>query len=155
MYILNTYFGNIGIETNSKGISKIILGIKKSANKITPDSDIKKIILLIEDYFQGKKVKFNIPYDISVLPLFTQSVLKETKKIPYGSTITYSELAQKIGKPKACRAIGQALASNPLPIIIPCHRVIRKDGSLGGFSAGFRWKKLLLDIENKHNKRAK
>lgn len=148
MYILRTCVGNIGIETNQKGISKIILGIKKSSTNTTPDVYIKKIIPLLKNYFQGKKVEFNLSYDISYLPIFTQRVLKETKKIPYGSIITYSELAQKIGKPKAYRAIGQALARNPLPIIIPCHRVTRKDGSLAGFSAGLKWKRILLKLES-------
>lgn len=149
MYILKTHFGNIGIETNPRGLSKIILGPKKFSGQITPISQIKNTISQLKDYFHGKKVEFKVSYDISNLPIFTQKVLRETMKIPYGCTVSYSELAQKIGNPKAMRAVGQSLANNPLPIIIPCHRVVSKDGSLAGFSAGIKWKRILLKIESR------
>ena len=74
-------------------------------------------------------------------------VWKELSKIPYGKTVTYSFIAEKIGLPNAPRFVGNAVGKNPLPIIIPCHRVIRKDGTLGGFSAGLHIKKYLLDLE--------
>ena len=150
-YILKNKYGSIGINTSIKGIKEIRIGVKP--NKISyaakqPDKNLSRLVTLLKNYFQGKKVNFNIRYDISHLPVFTQKVLYNVKKIPYGKTTTYSQIAKRIGRPKASRAVGQAVGSNPLPILIPCHRVIRKDGSLGGFAYGLNWKKTLLKIEN-------
>ena len=80
---------------------------------------------------------------------FQQKVWKEIAKIPKGKVVTYKELARKIGKPKAVRAVGNAVGANPLPVTIPCHRVVRSDGSLGGYSGrgGVKMKKKLLEIE--------
>lgn len=78
---------------------------------------------------------------------FEQSVWKAARSIPAGETRSYGWLAQKIGRPRAARAVGQALARNPLPVVFPCHRVIRSDGGLGGFASGTRVKKYLLELE--------
>lgn len=78
---------------------------------------------------------------------FQKLVWKETMKIPYGYTATYKEIAERIGNPKSYRAVGNALGKNPLPIIIPCHRVIKGDGKLGGFTGGINLKKFLLKLE--------
>lgn len=152
MCLINTKNGNISIAINNKGIYKIDLRArlrkKATVNKQT-NKNVKHIEFLFKSYLEGKKTSFDIKYDISHLPEFTQKVLRETKKIPYGKTITYGEIAQKIGHPKASRAVGQALGLNPLPILIPCHRVIRKDKTLGRFAFGLKWKKFLLSLENK------
>ncbi|MGH7817699.1 MAG: methylated-DNA--[protein]-cysteine S-methyltransferase, partial [Candidatus Binatia bacterium] len=87
--------------------------------------------------------------DITRLSSFTQAVLKQTLRIPYGQVRTYKWLAARLGKPKAARAVGNALARNPLPIIIPCHRVVRGDGSIGRFALGSEWKKRLSELEKK------
>lgn len=99
----------------------------------------------LEQYFSGERKEFSCDVDISGLPLFTQKVLEELRKIKYGETITYSGLAKRIGS-RAYRAVGRALASNPIPIVIPCHRVVAKNG-IGGFSAGVDIKKKLLELE--------
>ena len=104
----------------------------------------------IISYFNGKKVKFNFPIDRIRATEFQKSVWKETSKIPYGTTTSYGEIAERIGKPKSYRAVGNALGANPLPIIIPCHRVVSSNGSLGGFSGGLKLKKFLLELEKKH-----
>ncbi|MCX8109987.1 MAG: methylated-DNA--[protein]-cysteine S-methyltransferase [Syntrophorhabdaceae bacterium] len=101
----------------------------------------------LDQYIKGEKVDFSIDVDLSGLPEFTQKILKEVKKIPYGETRTYGWIAKKIGYKNAGRAVGQALKSNPIPIIIPCHRVIRGDGTIGGFSLGIKIKERLLSIE--------
>lgn len=88
------------------------------------------------------------PLDISDGTVFQQNVWKELLKIPWGKTKTYGEIAHKLGNPKLARAVGAACGANPIPIFIPCHRVVSSDGSLGGFSAGLKWKKLLLEIES-------
>ena len=85
--------------------------------------------------------------NLSRLTDFSAKVLKQACKIPRGKVATYSGLAAKLGKPRAARAVGTALANNPFPIIIPCHRVVRADGSLGGFGGGLRMKRELLHRE--------
>jgi methylated-DNA-[protein]-cysteine S-methyltransferase len=92
-----------------------------------------------------------IPVDLSPSNPFTRTVLNACRKITYGQTVTYTELAKMAGRPKAVRAVATAVAKNPLPLIIPCHRVICANGGLGGFSApgGIKYKKRLLDLEQK------
>ena len=99
----------------------------------------------LERYFNGEKIDFSAEVDLSNLSPFTRKVLNETRKIRYGTTITYSKLAGNIGS-AAIRAVGGALARNPIPIIIPCHRVVAKNG-IGGYSAGIGIKTRLLELE--------
>ena len=101
----------------------------------------------ISRYLDGEKVDF-LKYapDLSDLTDFEKAVLNEVRKIPYGKTITYSELAERIGSSGGARAVGQALSKNPYPIVIPCHRVVAKTG-IGGYSGGLGLKKQLLEIE--------
>jgi methylated-DNA-[protein]-cysteine S-methyltransferase len=106
----------------------------------------------IKAYYKGscvelKKVRFVLKWE--ELTDFPKKVLKVCNKIPFGQTITYSQLAKKAGFPKAARAVGSVLAKNPLPLIIPCHRVIRSDGKIGNFSAagGSKTKKKMLEYE--------
>ncbi len=103
----------------------------------------------LTDYFDGKAVRFSRQLDLSGLTPFAQKVLRELAKVLYGKTISYGELAKRVGKPKAARAVGSVLANNPLPIIVPCHRVIASDGTLGGYSApsGLKLKRQLLLME--------
>lgn len=98
-------------------------------------------------YFDGKEIIFSVPVDLEVYTQFQKSVWKAVCKMSYGYTCSYGYIAQCIGRPKASRAVGQALKRNPLPIIIPCHRVIGSDGSIGGFSGGSYWKEILLSLE--------
>lgn len=97
-------------------------------------------------YFNGDLQKFNIrlaPQGTS----FQHRVWDQLMKIGYGKTVSYSDIAEAIDSPKAIRAVGTAIGKNPIPIIIPCHRVIHKDGSLGGYSGGLQFKKMLLEVE--------
>src|SRR5665648_234870 len=103
----------------------------------------------ISRYISGEKVDFSYyRIDLSSLTEFQQLVLTETRTIPYGETITYSELAHRIGKDKAVRAVGSGLSKNPYPIIIPCHRVVAKSGA-GGYSGGVGLKKTLIGMESR------
>lgn len=90
----------------------------------------------IEAYFDGEAVRFDLPLDLSSFPEFTRSVLLACHRVTYGKTASYGELAGQVGKPGAARAVGQAMRRNPLPPIVPCHRVIGSDGSLIGFAGG-------------------
>ena len=98
-------------------------------------------------YFAGRLRSFSTPCDLAHLPRFTRAVLRITARIPYGEVRSYRWVARALGKPKAMRAVGNALARNPIPIIIPCHRVVRSDGSLGGYALGLGWKRRLLKLE--------
>lgn len=111
--------------------------------------DIEEMYRDISRYLMGEKVDL-LKYepDLSDLTAFEQAVLTETRKIPYGTTITYSELADRIGNSGGARAVGQALSKNPYPIVIPCHRVVARSG-IGGYSGGVELKKRLLEIEAK------
>lgn len=103
----------------------------------------------LDEYFQGKRTIFSLPFKLTGTP-FQLAVWKELKNIPYGKTTSYKEIAQKINKPKACRAVGMANNKNPLPIIIPCHRVIGSNGKLIGYAGGLKLKNYLLELEKSH-----
>lgn len=101
------------------------------------------------DYFEGKEARFSAGVDLAGLPPFRRKVLEACRRIPYGSTASYGDLARAVGRPGAARAVGGAMAANPFPLLIPCHRVLRSDGSIGGFSspAGVRLKTRMLELE--------
>ena len=115
--------------------------LKSKGNKILRRSSNQ-----IREYFSKKKNIFDIAYEISLSP-FYQKVLNEVIKIPYGEVRTYSDIASKAGNPYAYRATGTANAKNMIPIIIPCHRVVRNNGDLGGYGGGLKIKKYLLKME--------
>ena len=101
----------------------------------------------VQDYFAGKPGAFEaLPLDLQGSP-FHLRVWQELRKIPRGETVSYQELARRVGNPKAARAVGQACGANPIPLIVPCHRVIASNGTLGGFSSGLPRKRWLLDHE--------
>ena len=104
----------------------------------------------VVDYFEGNPVKVTVKVDLSDVPPVRRVVLEACRRIPYGKTATYKDLARTVGRPGTARAVGGAMANNPLPLVIPCHRVLRSDGSLGGFSSprGVKDKERLLRLEN-------
>lgn len=103
----------------------------------------------LDEYFQEKRTTFSLPFKLTGTP-FQLAVWKELQNIPYGKTTSYKEIAQKINKPKAYRAVGMANNKNPLPIIIPCHRVIGSNGKLIGYAGGLKLKNYLLELEKSH-----
>lgn len=108
---------------------------------------LKAAVTQLREYFAGERRKFDVPLDASGTP-FQQKVWKAARVIPFGQTRSYWWIAVRLGDPHAMRAVGGALGANPIPLFIPCHRVLRSDGALGGFSAGLEWKRLLLDHES-------
>ena len=115
---------------------------------IEDDKPFSQVMEQLDAYFAGKLKKFNLPLALAGTP-FQLSVWRGLTTIPYGETISYGQLATRIGNPKAVRAVGSANGSNPLPIIIPCHRVIGSNGNLTGFGGGLPIKKQLLALESK------
>ncbi len=102
------------------------------------------------EYFAGTRTAFNIPVAPAGTP-FRQKVWAALAEIPYGSTVSYTDIAAAIGQPRAVRAVAQAIASNPINIILPCHRVVGKNGQLTGYAGGIAAKKLLLRLEKEHS----
>lgn len=113
------------------------------------DAPFQAVRRQLDAYFEGEHLAFDLPLAAQGTP-FQQRVWSELRKIPYGQTISYAELARRIGRPTAARAVGAANARNPIPIIVPCHRVIAADGSLGGYGGGIHRKKKLLQLEASH-----
>jgi O-6-methylguanine DNA methyltransferase len=105
-----------------------------------------ELATMLDGYFEGKTEKFEIPLDLRGTP-FQKRVWKAIASVPYGSLTSYSQLAVKAGSPRAVRAAGSATGANPIGLIVPCHRVIRSDGGLGGFGGGLPLKRKLLEIE--------
>ncbi|MBN1972419.1 MAG: methylated-DNA--[protein]-cysteine S-methyltransferase [Sedimentisphaerales bacterium] len=160
--IFQTKWGWFGLAGTETAICRTFLPVKDSDLikscflKEFPDAKCNKNLFknlqnLIIAYFEGKNVDFNtdVPVFLNAFGDFSKRILIECRNIKSGQTITYADLAEKAGYPKAGRAVGNALAKNPIPLIIPCHRVIRADGKLGGFSAtgGKTLKKRLLLLE--------
>ena len=100
-----------------------------------------------DEYFSGQRTTFDMNIDISETTDFRRAVLEHLVTIPYGETRTYTQVAEAVGRPRAVRAVGSACATHPVPIVIPCHRVLRSDGSLGGYAGGLDMKRTLLELE--------
>jgi methylated-DNA-[protein]-cysteine S-methyltransferase len=145
--------GNLKITASDKGIISLEFvkrktgGSKRHGAHDTSSAVLNKAGKELRLYAQGRLKKFSVPVDISRVSGFTKLVLQKTKKISYGRTLSYKQLAFSLGNGNASRAVGNSLGKNPVPIIIPCHRVIKSDGSLGGYSSGIAMKKKLLGIE--------
>ena len=137
--------GNSVLAVDLKG--KIPLEIKRIKNVLLKKKTLKGFEKEIKSYLKGKLRKFRTKVKPVGINGFTLSVLHSLAKVPYGKTLSYSNLASRVKRPKAFRAVGTACGKNPCPIIIPCHRVIKNDGSLGGFGCGLPMKKRLLKIE--------
>ena len=101
----------------------------------------------LDDYFAGRRTAFDLELDLRGLPDFTLRVLEELARVPYGQTSTYRELAGQAGNPRASRAVGTVMNRNPIPIVLPCHRIVGSDGSLVGYGGGLERKERLLRLE--------
>jgi methylated-DNA-[protein]-cysteine S-methyltransferase len=130
--------------------SKILFSQAPAAGCLRLKPDTERCYAVYEQlvaYFDGIAREFDCELDTSAFPEFHRKVWKYVRRIPHGETRSYSWVAKKLGKPEAARAVGAALARNPLPILVPCHRVILAGGGLGGFSGGVEWKERLLQLE--------
>jgi methylated-DNA-[protein]-cysteine S-methyltransferase len=101
----------------------------------------------LDEYFDGRRSEFDLPIDWSLTRGFTGKVLRATARIDFGKTSTYAEVAGRAGSPRAVRAAGNALGANPIPVVVPCHRVLRTGGALGGYTGGVERKEFLLRLE--------
>jgi len=141
------------VFTSHKGVRFILINKKDympenaAATALHPDDPyMLNVFKELTEYFNRERREFSIPLDVTGTE-FQKRVWKQLLKIPYGKTISYIKLAEMVGDVKTVRAVGKANGSNPVPIVIPCHRVINADGKLGGYSAGLDVKEKLLEIE--------
>jgi len=147
----------IAALASSKGIKKIFFNPAKEITELSTATKLRSddpylfgIFNQLKEYFAGTRKEFNIPLDIEGTD-FQQKVWNELQKIPYGKTISYKSLSEKLGDVKAIRAVGKANGQNPIPIIIPCHRVIGANGTLVGYAGGLAIKEKLLHLEGALN----
>lgn len=101
----------------------------------------------LDEYFAGSRRRFDLPVDLRLASPFRRSVLEHLLTIPYGATASYAKVAANVGNPRAVRAVGSACATNPVALVVPCHRVVRSDGSMGNYGGGLEAKRLLLKLE--------
>ena len=143
--------GQITVERSNIGIARVDILSPATGSQIAPEEDnlLQQARQQILEFLNGARQEFNLPLDLSGMSDFQAKVLRLTKQIPYGGTRTYGEIARSMGKPEAGRAVGGALARNPIPLLIPCHRVVAASGALTGYSAagGVATKTRLLQLE--------
>ena len=151
VYYYNSYLGKIGIAEENNKITDVFFENDKLEGKyIINETDVlRQAALQLEEYFHGKRKTFSLDLAPEGTD-FMKKVWKELSNIPYGQTVCYKDIAIAIGNEKACRAVGMANNRNPIPIFIPCHRVIGKNGALVGYSSGVDIKVKLLELESSY-----
>jgi len=140
-----TCWGTFYAAWDEEGISALLFPGARPEGPLTTSSLLSELARQLEDYFQGKRTCFDLPLSLRGTP-FQLSVWQALREIPHGEVVTYGELARRIGRPRAARAVGGAVGANPVPIVIPCHRVVAARG-LGGYGPGLHWKERLLRLE--------
>ena len=148
--IIHSQFGDFGILIQQDILTKIILPNSIKSIKAVPSKDkstfMIKVRSQLDQYFKGVRQSFDLKVDLNMSTFFINT-LEEVKKIPYGSTMSYKDIANNIKSPRGHRAVANANARNPIPIIIPCHRVIKSNGDFGEYGGGSILKKKLLEFE--------
>lgn len=142
---LSTPCGSLLIKADEKGITHILF-VDERADVVSPSSLTEQCKAQLAAYFAGQLEDFDIPLNAAGTA-FQQQVWTQLRKIPYGETVSYADIAEKLGKPTASRAVGMANGKNPVSIIVPCHRVIGKNGTLTGYAGGLPRKHYLLTHE--------
>jgi len=158
--IFETPWGRMAVAATARGLARVVLPGKRNGAALarlatlegrqaprTALAHARQAERQIREYLCGRRRTFTVPLDLAALPRFQKKVLLAARRILYGRTVTYGQLAARAGRPRAARAVGQAMARNPVPLAVPCHRVVAADG-LGGFSGGAALKRRLLALEN-------
>lgn len=141
-------FGCFKITGSEHGVQAIQLMTGKACPIAKTPKELKNCVKQLNEYFARKRTHFDLELDFGDAPEFHQAVWKQLMAIPYGHTTYYSAIADKLGDAKKMRAVGQANRNNPIPIVVPCHRVIAKNGDLQGYYYGLDMKRKLLELEN-------
>lgn len=151
--------GPLFVATSDAGVCEIGFGEHETEQQfvrhlrgrgfrpVHDDTAITAVARELDEYFRGERNRFEVPFDVSGVTGFTKSVLEATAQVPFGHLASYRGIAERIGHPSATRAVGNALGRNPIPVVIPCHRIVRSDSSLGGYTGGLQIKERLLALE--------
>ena len=156
--LLDSRLGNIVLVARGKHLIELDIiqkgasAIRKALQERYPGASeslepFQKLFGLLGRFLRGERVAFNVPFDLGNMGEFSRRALLEVKKIPYGTVTSYGTIGKRLGYPSAGRAVGQAVGRNPIPIVIPCHRVVSGDGTLGGFGLGLALKEQMLSLE--------
>jgi methylated-DNA-[protein]-cysteine S-methyltransferase len=158
--IFETPWGRMGVAATVRGLARVVLPGKRNARALarlatlegrqaprTARAHARQAERQIREYLRGRRRAFTVRLDLAALPGFHKRALLAARKIPYGRTATYGEVAARAGRPCAARAVGQAMARNPVPLAVPCHRVVAAGDGLGGFGGGAALKRRLLALE--------
>ena len=156
---MDSPFGTLLMATTPKGLVRLAYpeeerdgALEELAAKVSPrllqaPERLDEVRRQLDDYFEGRRTGFDLEVDYALRRGFVRRVLRATARIPYGDVATYRVVAGRAGNAKAVRAAGNALGSNPVPIVVPCHRVVRTGGGLGGYAGGLDRKRFLLQLE--------
>jgi methylated-DNA-[protein]-cysteine S-methyltransferase len=156
---IDSPFGTLHAATTKRGLVRVAFPeesiesvLERLARGLSPriveaPASLEPVKRELEEYFAGRRRTFEIPLDWSLIGPFGRRVLHATAEIPYGGYLSYAEVASEAGSPRGSRAAGNALGANPIPIVIPCHRVLRTGGAIGGYGGGLDRKRYLLELE--------
>jgi methylated-DNA-[protein]-cysteine S-methyltransferase len=152
--------GDLLVAVTPRGLIRIAYGanerldsmLEELARRVSPrvveaPGALDQVRRELDEYFTGERRGFDVPVDWRLHEGFGRKVLQATARIPYGKVLSYSEVAAKAGSPRGSRAAGNALGSNRIPIVVPCHRIVRSGGALGGYTGGIEKKEFLLELE--------
>lgn len=149
LFLAATPLGLVRIAYPEEGVEPVLDDLARhvSPRILEAPERLDPILRQLDEYFTGARTRFELPIDWSLTRGFSKEVLRTTARIPFGEVRTYGEVAAEAGSPRAARAAGNALASNPIPVVVPCHRVVRVGGDLGGYAGGVERKAFLLRLE--------
>lgn len=148
LLIAATEVGVVRIVFENGGWESALEDLGRRIGPVVEDrAPLTGLIGQLTEYFAGERKEFTIDLDLRLASGFRRTALEHLRTIPYGETESYAEVAEAAGSPRAMRAVGSACANNPIPLVIPCHRVVRSDGTLGGYGGGLGIKEQLLDME--------
>jgi len=149
MLLAATEVGVLRLAFAVEGFDQVLdtLARKVSPRVLRAPARLDRLAFEVEEYLTGSRRSFDLPLDLTLTTGFRREVVRHLPEIPYGRTATYTEVAALAGSPRAVRAVGTACAKNPLPLVVPCHRVVRSDGTTGQYAGGPAAKRWLLDLE--------
>jgi methylated-DNA-[protein]-cysteine S-methyltransferase len=143
---LSQLLGRFAIDASDRGVRRLAYGRGRDVATARGRRHVERAREELAEYLGGQRTFFTVPIDLEV-PAFQAKVLAAADRVPFGEVTSYAELAQRIGHPRAARAVGNALGANPVPVIVPCHRIIRGDGTWGHYAFGGEMKTQLLRLE--------
>lgn len=149
MLVAATEIGVVRLAFAVEGFDRVLdtLARRVSPRVLRAPARLDRVVYEVEEYLTGRRRSFDLPLDLALTTGFRRVVVQHLPEIPYGRTATYADVAGLAGSPRAVRAVGTACAKNPLPLVVPCHRVVRSDGSTGQYAGGPAAKRWLIDLE--------